>query len=56
MAPFVYDLTALRKLTVAERLELIDALWERVADEAPDVVFPVTPALAAELQHSWAEY
>lgn len=56
MARFVYDLAALRKLSVAERLELIDALWESVAAEAPDDAFPVTPALAAELESRWAEY
>lgn len=56
MAPFVYDLAALRKLTVAERLELIDALWESVAAEAPGEALPVTPALASELEHRWAEY
>lgn len=42
-----YNLDALRRLSVAERLELIDALWESVAAEAPDEAFPVTPELGA---------
>jgi putative addiction module component (TIGR02574 family) len=56
MVRSAYDLNALRQLSVAERLELIDALWESVAAEAPDEAFPVTPELATELERRWAEY
>lgn len=51
-----YDLNALRRLSIAERLELIGALWGSVVDEAPDEAFPVTPELVAELERRWAEY
>ena len=50
------DLQLLRRLPVAERLELIAVLWDSVAQDAPDAAFPVSPELAAELDRRLAEH
>jgi putative addiction module component (TIGR02574 family) len=55
MAQPAVDLDALRKLSVAERIQLVADLWDSIALEAPDDAFPMSPALAAELDRRMAE-
>jgi len=43
------DLEALRQLPVAERLQLVEDLWDSIAVETPPPELPLTPALRAEL-------
>ena len=56
MAHPAVDLNALRQLSVAERLQLVEDLWDSIAQDAPDEALPVTPELAAELDRRIAEY
>ena len=56
MATPAFDLAALRQLSVAERLQLVEDLWDGIAADAPDEAFPITPELAAELDHRLAEH
>jgi putative addiction module component (TIGR02574 family) len=44
-----------RSLSVAERLQLVEDLWESIAEEAPDEALPLTPELAAELDRRLAD-
>ena len=48
-------LAQLRKLSVAERLELVGDLWDSIAEEAPDQAFPITADIGAELDRRIAE-
>ena len=50
------DLSALRRLSVAERLQLVEDLWDSIAQDAPDEALPVTPQLAAELDRRVEEH
>ena len=43
------DLQSLRALSVAERLQLVEDLWDSIAAEAPGDAFPVSDQLASEL-------
>jgi len=56
MASPAVDLNALRQLSVAERLQLVEDLWDSIAQDAPDEALPMTPELAAELDRRIAEY
>jgi len=56
MAKRAVDLEALRRLPVAERLQLVEELWDSIAAEAPDDAFPITPEVAAELDRRLAEH
>lgn len=56
MATPAFDLTVLRRLSVAERLQLVEDLWDSVAEDAPDEAIPMTPELAAELDRRLAEH
>lgn len=56
MATPAFDFEALRRLSVDERLRLVDDLWDSIAEDAPDEAFPVTPELAAELDRRLAEH
>jgi putative addiction module component (TIGR02574 family) len=56
MAATAYDLNALRRLTVAERIQLVEDLWDSIAEDDPDGAFPVTPELARELDRRLAEH
>lgn len=56
MAKRAVDLAQLKQLPIAERLELVEELWDSIAEEAPDDAFPLSPALAAELEQRLAEY
>jgi putative addiction module component (TIGR02574 family) len=56
MASPTCDLNALRRLSIAERLQLVEDLWDSIAQEAPDEAFPMTPELAAELDRRLAEH
>ena len=44
-----FDFDALRRLSVAERMQLVADLWDSIAADAPGEALPVTPELAAEL-------
>jgi putative addiction module component (TIGR02574 family) len=48
------DMEAIRKLSPAERLKLIDAIWDSLADEDADV--PIDPEVLEEMQRrsQWA--
>ena len=56
MAHPAYDFEQLRQLSVSERLQLVEDLWDTIAADAPDDAFPVTPELAAELERRLAEH
>ena len=56
MASPAFDFEALRRLSVAERLQLVEDLWDSIAQDAPDEALPVTPELAAELDRRVAEH
>ena len=55
MAESAVDLKTLRQLSVAERIQLVEDLWDSIAEEAPDDAFPVSAELAAELDRRLAE-
>jgi putative addiction module component (TIGR02574 family) len=46
----------LRKLPIRERLQLVEDLWDSIAEDSPEDAMPVTPELAAELDRRLAEY
>ncbi|MCC7001839.1 MAG: addiction module protein [Gemmatimonadaceae bacterium] len=52
--PTLY-LQSLRKLSVAERIQLVEDLWDSIAEEAPDDAFPISAELGAELDRRLAE-
>lgn len=45
----VPDIESLRSLPLAERLQLVEDLWDSIAVETPTPDIPISPALAAEL-------
>lgn len=49
------DFSQLRHLSVAERLQLVEDLWDSIAEDAPDEAFPMTAELASELDRRVAE-
>ena len=49
------DFSQLRQLSVAERLQLVEDLWDSIAEDAPDEAFPLSPELASELDRRVAE-
>lgn len=50
-----FDFDALRRLPVADRLQLVGDLWDSIVQDAPDKAFSMTPELAAELDRRLAE-
>ena len=56
MASPAFDFEALRRLSIGERLRLVEDLWDSIAEDAPDEAFPVGPELAAELDRRLAEH
>ena len=56
MAPPSVDFEALRRLSVSERLQLVEDLWDTIAQDAPDEALPLTPELAAELDRRLADH
>ena len=56
MTTSAYDLKALRRLSVAERIQLVEDLWDSIAEDDPDTAFPVTPELADELDRRLADH
>ena len=56
MASPAFDFEALRRLSVAERLQLVEDLWDSIAQDSPDEALPLTPELAAELDQRLAEH
>ena len=55
MAEPALNLQSLRKLSVAERIQLVEDLWDSIAEEAPDDAFPISAELGAELDRRVAE-
>jgi putative addiction module component (TIGR02574 family) len=55
MSDPAFDFESLRRLPVAERLQLVGDLWDSIAQDAPDEALPITPELAAELDRRLAE-
>ena len=49
------DLKTLRQLSVSERIQLVEDLWDSIAEEAPDDAFPIPAELGAELDRRLAE-
>lgn len=49
------NLESLRALSVAERIQLVEDLWDSIAAEAPDDAFPISDELGAELDRRAAE-
>ena len=56
MAKRAVDLDKLRQLPISERLQLVEDLWDTIAEDAPDEALPLSPELAAELDRRLAEY
>lgn len=56
MAETSKTIDELRKLPISERLQLVEDLWDSIAEDSPDDGFPVTPELAAELDRRLAEF
>lgn len=55
MNPPSADLEALRRLPVAERLLLVEDLWDSIATDTPPADIPMTPQLVAELDRRVAD-
>jgi putative addiction module component (TIGR02574 family) len=55
MAQSPVDFDALRRLSVAERIQLVEDLWDSIALETPDEPLPLSPELAAELDRRLAD-
>jgi len=56
MADTTFDLNSLRRLSVAERLQLVEDLWDSIAADAPEEALPVTTELGQELDRRLAEH
>ena len=50
MNPPAVDLNTLRSLPVAERLQLVEDLWDSIAVDTPAPDIPMSPELVAELE------
>ena len=50
MNPHALDLDMLRRLPVAERLQLVEDLWDSIAVDTPSPEIPMSPELVAELE------
>ena len=56
MAARAYDLEALKRLPVDQRIQLAQELWDSISEEDMDALLPVTPDLREELRRRLAEY
>jgi putative addiction module component (TIGR02574 family) len=56
MAKRAVDLEELRRLPVADRLQLVEDLWDTIADEAPEDALPLSEDLATELDRRLEEH
>ena len=56
MASTSKSIEELRKLPVSERLQLVADLWDSIAEDPPEEVFPVTQELAEELDRRLAQF
>ena len=56
MADTAKTLAELRKLPVDERIQLVEDLWDTIADDMVGDSFAVNPELAAELDRRLQEY
>ena len=55
MADSSINIGALKQLSVAERIQLVEDLWDSIIEDAPDDAFPISPELAVELDRRVAE-
>ena len=55
MADSSINIGALKQLSVAERIQLVEDLWDSIIEDAPDDAFPISPELAAELDRRVTE-
>ena len=55
MSQSTVDLESLRRLPVAERLQLVEDLWDSIATDTPAVDIPMSPQLVAELERRLAD-
>ena len=55
MAEPAIDLNSLKQLSVADRIQLAQDLWDSIVADAPDDAFPISPEIAAELDQRSAE-
>ena len=53
MSTPAFDFEALRRLSVADRLQLVKDLWDSIAEDAPGDAFPISPEHSAELDRAW---
>jgi len=51
-----YDISAIKKLPVEERLEIIDEIWETCVAESPDSVYEDDEKLKTVLEERVADY
>lgn len=51
-----YDISAIKKLPVQERLEIIDEIWETCVAESTDSVYEDDDKLKAVLEERVADY
>ena len=56
MAKRDIDLEQLKQLSITDRLQLVEDLWDSIAADAPNEAFPVSPELAAELERRLEEH
>jgi putative addiction module component (TIGR02574 family) len=49
-------LEELRKLPIEERIQLVEDLWDSIADETEGCEFPVSPELARDLDERLRQY
>jgi putative addiction module component (TIGR02574 family) len=56
MATPAFDFEQLRRLGIAERLQLVEDLWDSIAADAADAALSISPELAAELDRRLADH
>lgn len=56
MAKRAVGFDRLRQLPIADRLRLVEDLWDTIAAEAPDDALPVSPELQAESDNRLAAH
>lgn len=56
MAHPAVDLEALRRLPVAERIRLVEELWDSIVDDTSMPDLPISPRLDAELQRRLTDW
>jgi putative addiction module component (TIGR02574 family) len=56
MADAAKTLDELRRLPIDERIQLVEDLWDSIAEGSTEQAFPVSRELAEELDRRLAEY